>query len=1127
MHASARWDWLTAPPVDSMAVSDGQAAADSRVSVADSEGSRLSARLSLGPSNSIPTRGGGHDRGSMPSLSREEDSFTVAAFSNTDLSRLQAMADIACESMSASASLPQDAQSGVSLPQLQVNSAVGTSPTAGTSPQASASATAAASSTSAAGAISSPSGSPSMRAVDSGHSEASSCAAATDGLMQEIHTASQNVMSTIARQFEAVQRAVIEMDRLQHENRVLRKDLECQSALVSSTSSLNGRMRNRNQHAIVSSWLAPANTAASPSLSDGSKPLMGFGFAQSLPPFGSAAVQAGMPLPPPVVQVTPPDKFPSRPMSPEESPPQLGSQRPTMQLELPYTNLATIRSQEGDNDSSSSESIHGDDSLLPGKKSAGFVEDIEERRISACSQLMSLEGMNFEVLGIYNKSRKSTLKRLWMGQSAPGGSSRQNSTGQLGSPQGGSHRMSLAAGQIAEIQGGPAGRSMTMHSIIMEEDDDTLTRRQRCAKKIMVHPNARGRAIWDLLSLILVSYDTITIPMELLEPKSNWFTDSMAWITRLFWTCDMPASFCTGFVSPTGVVEMRFREVVRRYTRSWLILDVLVVTIDWFEVFATVHSSLGYARVGKASRIFRILRLIRLMRLIKMGQVVKLLTERIFSEFLIIVFDIVKSLMIIVGVAHLAACVWYGIGAAPDPDELSWMNSMPAGFTDRDLSYRYFTVLHWALSQFSGGMSEMSPTNFWERFYNIMCYLLAFVVAAIFVSSLTSSMTRLIVIGSQQSTQTALLRRYLLQNNISSGLAWRIQRNANFAMSEREKNMHESQIEMLQIVSGPLRVELHFEIYIPVLTRHRFFLRYTEECPQVMRKVCHGAVAHFQVSHGDVVFSFGENPSEPKVYFPKSGELEYMKMDGSTSVVDNKMWVAEAVLWTSWTHRGQLTAMTDCQITVLKAKAFQDIVVEFEHHMFDPKTYASEFVADLNRCEQTEITDLPFLDPHGHFARSLRRFTSDVSLSSSTSSDSRRSGRPSEGARGLVQEVAHIIQVGVHSVEERIMSNVRRLSNFSDASAFAPSAPGSQRPSTVSRIASAPASRAGSRRPSAQTTVAQVVPTQAVPNTLSDLPDFKKPGSPEPAAPPGGYRESQYGTKLTVKGPKMGHAASS
>merc|ERR1740130_1183783 len=102
-------------------------------------------------------------------------------------------------------------------------------------------------------------------------------------------------------------------------------------------------------------------------------------------------------------------------------------------------------------------------------------------------------------------------------------------------------------------------------------------------------------------------------------------------------------------------------------------------------------------------------------------------------------------------------------------------------------------------------------------------------------------MTQWYIIGSQQAQQLTLLRRYLSQNGISKKLALRVQRNAKFSMKEEQKHMPESGVALMKHVSEPLHVELHFEMYNPMLQVHPFFARYVEECPHVVRKVCHTA----------------------------------------------------------------------------------------------------------------------------------------------------------------------------------------------------------------------------------------------------------------------------------------------
>merc|ERR1711920_680029 len=98
------------------------------------------------------------------------------------------------------------------------------------------------------------------------------------------------------------------------------------------------------------------------------------------------------------------------------------------------------------------------------------------------------------------------------------------------------------------------------------------------------------------------------------------------------------------------------------------------------------------------------------------------------------------------------------------------------------------------------------------------------------------------------------------------------------AISEQQRFMPEDKVELLGLVSEPLHMELHFELFCPILNVHPFFSRYIEECPPVMRKVCHLAMKTVQISSGDVVFNCGEIPLLPRMYFICSGELRYVSV---------------------------------------------------------------------------------------------------------------------------------------------------------------------------------------------------------------------------------------------------------
>merc|ERR1712032_38983 len=80
----------------------------------------------------------------------------------------------------------------------------------------------------------------------------------------------------------------------------------------------------------------------------------------------------------------------------------------------------------------------------------------------------------------------------------------------------------------------------------------------------------------------------------------------------------------------------------------------------------------------------------------------------------------------------------------------------------------------------------------------------------------------------------------------------------------------------------------------------------------------------------------------------QDGVLQYVSMTGHRDSVHEDKWVSEAPLWTHWVHLGTLEAAEDSRLHVLDAREFQEIVCQFEHMDFDPRTYAQHFVDALN-----------------------------------------------------------------------------------------------------------------------------------------------------------------------------------
>merc|ERR1712107_454534 len=157
----------------------------------------------------------------------------------------------------------------------------------------------------------------------------------------------------------------------------------------------------------------------------------------------------------------------------------------------------------------------------------------------------------------------------------------------------------------------------------------------------------------------------------------------------------------------------------------------------------------------------------------------------------------------------------------------------------------------------------------------------------------------------------------------------RVLRNAQHTVAEIRRNTPESSVELLSLVSEPLRIELHYEMYTPVFNSHPFFQCYSLLYSSALRQACHQAIALCSLHSGDVLFTSGQMPDEPRMFFIMSGHMHYMKEGKMETLVEEGEWACEAAIWTPWVYRGVLRAKEACTILALDSHKFQNIACSF------------------------------------------------------------------------------------------------------------------------------------------------------------------------------------------------------
>eukprot|EP00435_Cladocopium_sp_Y103_P012864 s1281_g3.t1 len=89
----------------------------------------------------------------------------------------------------------------------------------------------------------------------------------------------------------------------------------------------------------------------------------------------------------------------------------------------------------------------------------------------------------------------------------------------------------------------------------------------------------------------------------------------------------------------------------------------------------------------------------------------------------------------------------------------------------------------------------------------------------------------------------------------------RVCRNAKHAISG---DLTPESVELLHVISEPLKVELAYDMYSQVLMWHPFFLELLQENSPLMRPICHRAMSMLLLSSTDIIFNLGEEGTENK-----------------------------------------------------------------------------------------------------------------------------------------------------------------------------------------------------------------------------------------------------------------------
>lgn len=493
--------------------------------------------------------------------------------------------------------------------------------------------------------------------------------------------------------------------------------------------------------------------------------------------------------------------------------------------------------------------------------------------------------------------------------------------------------------------------------------------------QLPLNPNSTVRLCWDFLDLFLISWDVLFIPYELaFDPESNLFTDMVSWIILIYWSCDVIMSNLVGFYQD-GELIMNFRWIFLRYLRTWFIIDVLVLGPDWFlKILAATAPDTSQSedddgnldQVANALRSLRVLRVVRLLRLLKLQRAMNLVYDTLDSEYIFILFTLLKLTCLISVLNHVIACIWYATGRmSMERQELNWLentaiNASYPRVIDGNALYQYTTSLHWSLTQFTPASMDSFARNVPERIVSIIVVFFASIGFSSIVGSVTNSVAQLQALHGNSRRQFWLLRKYLNEKKIYEPTRTRLFSFLEYEVEKRRQDVKAEDVKLLPLLSEPLENLLSYEVNKGPIKGHPFYGRLETQMQPIMYRFCHAALRHKHFAMHDTCFRSSEGGKH--MWFVIEGSFAYTR-HGEVEKLGPGAWLAESAIWTNdWWYRGKLQASsTSGRLAYISPWALANCCMSHPRPWLYCRRYGLKFVRALNASE-VPVNDLSPVD---------------------------------------------------------------------------------------------------------------------------------------------------------------------
>ncbi|KAJ0412265.1 hypothetical protein ATCC90586_006651 [Pythium insidiosum] len=432
--------------------------------------------------------------------------------------------------------------------------------------------------------------------------------------------------------------------------------------------------------------------------------------------------------------------------------------------------------------------------------------------------------------------------------------------------------------------------------------------------RFMVHPNSKFRRTWDVLTATCVLYVCIMVPLIIGFNYVDWGKRYVIdTIVDVYFVIDMVMTMRTGVYS-NGEVIMDSRIVLRRYLRSWFIIDV----ISNFPLALFVDSS--------ARKSVKIVKLQKLPKLLRIGRLLKYLRE--YAKY----YNLALSFVAMIVGLHFFACLWASMFSncyAPDGRPLCDNSEMPK---------MYVQSFHTIMLMFLG----IAESSTYSRIANMVdpqheaaadmyaMSITVFIVGTVFSSFFFGNVLALILSWDQQSAQFRnrmdVINAEMKYYELPEDLQHRVRRNYDYLWIN-QRAYSDMMLLNQPGISKTLRLNIALHLYKDLVKTVPFF---AGSDVRFLGKVCLALETAVYLP-GDTIIYYDDIGKE--MFIVRKGLVEIIIPDVGDS--DKRIYLrdgnffGETALVVDVRRTNTVRAVTICDLNVLSKHAFNEIVAEY------------------------------------------------------------------------------------------------------------------------------------------------------------------------------------------------------